>query len=214
MVSKTRKKPVEKNAAGAAVPVPTDISTTITARNSASVLAPVSESVLAPALASAPARAPAPRRKPSMIVDAKLRDRFLTALRDCGAVGVAAERVGSNRFAMLRAREHNTDFAAAWDLAMGRVPIPAIDAAKLEKALFKRLLRGVKRNRLFQGEIADVYRVYEDRLAFAMLGRLMPDKYGAATAGFAAEPVEAMSREEFMALISAKPRSAELPRFD
>lgn len=148
--------------------------------------------------------------KPPVMIDANMRDRFLAALRDCGAVGVAAEQIGSNRWAMFRAREHNPDFAAAWDLAMGRVPIPAIDAAKLEAALFKRLLRGVKRNRLFQGEVADVCRVYEDRLAFQFLARLMPDKYGANAAGFAAEPVEVMSREEFMALISAKPRSGDL----
>lgn len=153
-------------------------------------------------------------RKVPIIIDGKVRESFLVALRDCGAVGIAAARVGATRFAMNRAREHDPDFAAACDLALGRVPSLAIDAAKLEKALFKRLLGGVKRRRLFQGDVVDTYRDYDDRVAFAMLGRLMPDKYGAAAAGFAAEPVEAMTREEFMALISAKPRSGDLPRFE
>lgn len=153
------------------------------------------------------------QRRTPVVVDAALRDRFVALLRDTGAVGVAADRLGVSRFAMSRARRGNPDFATACDVALGRKPAPVNDAAKLEAALLERLRYGVKRKQYFAGKVVGTYRVFNDRLAYAVLAKLMPEKYGPG-ATTAAAPLEVMSREAFLAIIAARPRTADLPASD
>jgi hypothetical protein len=144
------------------------------------------------------------------LIDAARRDHFIAALRDCGAVGIAAERAGATRFAFYRARGHHPDFAIAWDTALGRVPALAVDPVKLETALFKRLLGGVKRRTIYQGQVVDTYRVYNDPLAFKFVAALLRGKYGEHAVD-EAEPVELMTREAFLAAIAIRPRAIDYP---
>ncbi|UAJ08797.1 hypothetical protein [Polymorphobacter megasporae] len=147
-------------------------------------------------------------RRVGPVIDADRRDLFIAALRDCGAVSVAADRAGASRFAFRRARDHHPDFAVAWDTALGRVPALAVDPVKLEKALFKRLLNGVKRRTIYQGKVVDIYRVFNDPLAFKFVVALLWEKY-AGHAADAPEPVELMTREAFLAAIAIRPRTIE-----
>nr|WP_295661539.1 hypothetical protein [Polymorphobacter sp.] len=153
---------------------------------------------------------PALPARAAPVIDADRRDRFIAALRDCGAVGVAADRAGASRFAFNRARDHHPDFRIAWDTALGRVPTLKIDPARLEAALFKRLVSGVKRRTIYQGKVVDTYRVYNDPLASKVVVALMSDKYGQHAAD-GPEPVELMTREAFLAAIAIRPKAIDYP---
>lgn len=144
------------------------------------------------------------------VIDAARRDLFIVALRDCGAVGVAADRAGATRFAFYRARDHHPDFRVAWDNALGRVPTLAVDPVKLEVSLFKRLLNGIKRRIIYQGKVVDTYRVFNDPLAFKVVVALMRDKYGEHAAN-EPEMVELMTREAFLAAIAIRPKAIDYP---
>lgn len=152
-------------------------------------------------------------RRVDPIIDADRRDLFIAALRDCGAVGVASERAGASRFAFRRARDHHPDFAAAWDTALGRVPALAVDPVKLEKALFRRLLNGIKRRTIYQGKVVDTYRIYNDPLAFKVVAALLWEKYAGHNAD-APEPVELMTREAFLAAIAIRPKAIDYPALE
>ena len=93
---------------------------------------------------------------------------------------------------------------------LGRVPALAVDPVKLEKALFKRLLNGVKRRTIYQGKVVDIYRVYNDPLAFKMVAVLLAEKYGE-HAGDEPEPVELMTREAFLEAIAIRPKAINYP---
>lgn len=147
-----------------------------------------------------------PAKTPVKMVDAPARAAFIAAFKECGMVGAAADTTGFSRFAFYRARERHKAFADEWDRIAGprRPRSTGIDAAALEAALFKRVLRGVKRRVLFQGKVVDTYRIFDNRLAFSMLAKLMPDTYGADAIG-GPEPVEVMTRDEFLAAIAPRP---------
>ena len=151
---------------------------------------------------------PTPQRPTPVAIDAAVRAAFIAALRDCGMVGVAAKRAGASRFALHRQRRIHPGFAEDWD-AIVAPQVEIIDPAKLEAALFRRFVRGVKRRRLYRGEVIDTYRDYQDREALRFLAMLMPEKFGEATT-IAAPPV-VMTREEFIAALDAVPIADETP---
>lgn len=148
-----------------------------------------------------------PPRRITKMVDAPARAAFIAALKECGMVGASAYSIGFSRFAFYRARERHPAFAE-WDRITGpqRPRSAGIDQAALERALFKRVLRGVIRHVVYQGEVVDTYRVFDNRSAFAMLAKAMHATYGPKAAGMP-EPVDVMSREEFLAAIAPRPRT-------
>jgi len=144
-------------------------------------------------------------KTPTKMIDARDRAAFIANLKECGMVGASADALGISRWAFHRARDRHPAFAAEWDRITGtRRRSDAVDAAALELALFKRLLRGVKRRVLFQGKVVDTTRVFDNRLALMMLAKLLPDTYGPDAFG-GPEPVEAMSREAFLEAIRPRP---------
>ncbi|MGI4877726.1 MAG: hypothetical protein ACRYG4_09600, partial [Janthinobacterium lividum] len=80
----------------------------------------------------------------------------------------------------------------------------------LEKALFKRLLNGIKRRTIYQGKVVDIYRVFNDPLAFRMVAALLREKYSEYAAD-EPEPVELMTREAFLAAIAIRPKAIDYP---
>lgn len=153
-----------------------------------------------------------PPRRITGMVDAPARAAFIAALKECGMVGVSADATGFSRFAFYRARERHKAFADEWDRITGlrRPRSDTVDAAALELALFKRVLRGVKRRVLFQGKVVDTYRTFDNRLAFSMLAKLRSETYGPDAFG-GPEPVEVMSREAFLAAIAPRRRITPSP---
>lgn len=151
--------------------------------------------------------------RPSPIVtDARVRDAFVAALRDCGTVTGAGLRIGITPCSAYRARKKFPAFAAAWEAALRRIVVPLADADQLEAVLLDRVINGIERRRLYAGVVVDTYREYPERLAIVMLQGMVPERYGK-TGGCGDVQVDApvVTREEFMARVIAAERSIAAP---
>lgn len=141
------------------------------------------------------------RFAPSLLVtDAAERARFVDALRATGTITAAARVCRVSVATVGRLRRSDPDFAAACAAVIGDP-----SAHVLEVAFLARLTEGVERYRFYANDRVDMWREYDDALAFTVLKRLWPAKWGDAAATSA--PARAvMTRAEFIAAIRAQPR--------
>ncbi len=135
--------------------------------------------------------------------DAAERERFLDALRATGCVAAAARATGTTRSTAYALRRRDPEFAAAWAAIVGATAKD--DIARIEAALVARVLHGVKRTRVSAAGVTETWRDYDNRLGVQLL-RLLRD-----TAAAAPTPVRTMTREQFLAAIRARTRTADLP---
>ena len=137
--------------------------------------------------------------EPSLIAtDAAERERFIAALRETGSYTAASRLTGHARQTVYQLRRRDGDFAAACAAALGRET-----AERLETALLTRAIEGVERTRTFADGRVEQWREYDNKLAFALLARLVPAKFGATAV--APPPLPVMTRAEFIAAIEARP---------
>lgn len=138
--------------------------------------------------------------EPSLVAtDAAVRDRFVATLREVGTVVAACSATGVARSTLYRLRRRDRDFDAACAAAVG-----AATTDRLEDALLDRAINGVLRTKTYADGRVDVWRDYDNRLAFAMLKKRRPVPYGDGPA--AVPPLRpVMSRAEFIAAIRMRP---------
>ena len=131
--------------------------------------------------------------EPSLVAtDAAIRDSFLATLREVGTLAAAYRATGVAKSTLSRLRRRDRDFDAACAAAVGRATTDALEAALLDRATF-----GTERVKLHANGTVERWRVFDNALAWKLLGKRKPRPYGDGPA--AAEPPRpVMSRAEFI----------------
>lgn len=100
-----------------------------------------------------------------------LKEAFCTALAECGIVTQAARDAGITRQTAYKWREHDPEFAAAWDKAL-KIGIDA-----LEDEAHRRAFIGVDKPVFYKGTECGTVREYSDMLTVFLLKAHRPEKF-------------------------------------
>lgn len=97
--------------------------------------------------------------------------KFLNALKQSPNISAAAKVAGIARQYAYEVRAGDPDFAKAWEDALGH----AVDMAEGE--LYRRAVKGVKKNVYYQDKQIDTVREYSDTLLIFLLKSHKPEVY-------------------------------------
>ncbi|MGE4551772.1 MAG: hypothetical protein AB7D57_01590 [Desulfovibrionaceae bacterium] len=138
---------------------------------------------------------------------ARVRERFLEALRSTGSVSAGARACGISRGRLYDLRRTDPDLAQAWDETLAEALADRTEA--LEAEAFRRAVDGVDRPYFFQGQECGRVREYSDSLMKFLLQTQLPGRYAPGGGGAAEAGGEAGRANARGAAVPAAPAPAE-----
>ena len=112
--------------------------------------------------------------EPSLLAtDTAVRDSFLATLREVGTLAAAYRATGVAKSTLSRLRRRDRAFDAACAAAIGTAKTDCLEAALIDRAI-----NGVVRIKTYADGRRETWREFDNRMAFALLAKLLPERFG------------------------------------